>query len=439
MSAFERYERLPDRLPDLLTEIAAPHIPDYTDEVLAVTVATRQRPRWTFLERWLPMILVRQRVTAPPVPWRPLLALITILALLAAGLFIAGSVRHVPPPFGPARNGAVVYDSNGDIYVRDAIQSQSRILVPGSSRDFAASFTRDGERLTFLRLTGGTAGTTTERLSFMVANADGSNAIDVTGPLIAPNWMDLSPDDSTLVVHAADPKQPSFLSDDQRSRLYLVDLRHPAAPKPIPIALAAETVPSFRGPDGAEIVFRGRQVVGQAIRSGIFAVHPDGSGLRNLTPVDGDPDNAYQQPLLSPDGRYLVYTSWSDVSSNLQAHLVDLTTGAQRQLSELGSSDGYPSFSPDGTRVVYVHYFQTHDQMMLLTVAPGSKPVTAGPQYPLVDGQYISAMFSPDGKLVIVNDPGSKETRIVDAATGGDGDVLPWSGGNLSGWQRLAP
>ena len=48
MSSFERADRLTAELPDLLVKIAAPHIPDYTDDVLAVTAAIRQRPRWTF-------------------------------------------------------------------------------------------------------------------------------------------------------------------------------------------------------------------------------------------------------------------------------------------------------------------------------------------------------------------------------------------------------
>jgi Tol biopolymer transport system component len=437
MSIFERSDRLTAELPDLLTEIAAPRVPDYTDDVLAVTAATRQRPRWTFLERWLPMILTRQRLAFPALPWRPLIAVITILALLAAGVLIAGSSRPLPPPFGPARNGALVYDSGGDIYLRNAVDGQSRVAVGGGPQDFAPSFTRDGRHLTFLRLTGGTAGTSSERISFMVANADGSNPIDATGGLVAPNWMDLSPDDSTLVVQAVDSHQPNFLSDEQRSRLYLVDLKHLGAPTLIPIPLAAETVPSFRGPDGAEIVFRGRQVVGQEIKSGVFAVHPDGTGIRPLTKADGDANDGYQQPLLSPDGRWLAYTEWVNADSVLRMHLVDLQTGVHRQLTPPGASEGYPTFSPDGTELVYLRFVGDDSQVMLRLVAPGSPAMEAGPRYRSVT-QNVGGVFSPDGRSVIVSDQDAKETRIVDATTGGMGTVLPWAGGSCCGWQRLA-
>src|SRR3954447_16333694 len=103
MSAFDRYGRLPIELPDLLTEIAAPRTPDYTDDVLGVTAATRQRPRWTFPERWLPMALIateRLPVRAP-IPWRAVAGVaLLLLALIAAALLAAGGRRTLPAPFG---------------------------------------------------------------------------------------------------------------------------------------------------------------------------------------------------------------------------------------------------------------------------------------------------------------------------------------------------
>ena len=47
-------------------DVAAPRTPDYTDAIVQLTAGRRQRPRWTFLERWLPMSLV----TLHPVPTR---------------------------------------------------------------------------------------------------------------------------------------------------------------------------------------------------------------------------------------------------------------------------------------------------------------------------------------------------------------------------------
>ena len=431
MTAFEPYGRLPAELPDLLHEIAAPRLPDYTDEALAVTAGIRQRPRWTFPERYLPMIITRQRLMLPTVPWRPILVVLAILALITAALFVAGQ-RRVPPPFGPARNGAVVYDRDGDIYIRDTLDGAERLLVGGAGNDIAPGFTRDGRRLTFLRLTGSEE---SGSIDVIAVNSDGSNLTTIATGLIAPNWGDLSPDDSTFVFHAVDPSLLNVGNDDRRSRLWVLDLNHPTAPKQIELPLAWETVPSFRGPDGREIVFRGARSEYGVEKTGVFSVHLDGTGLTPLTPTDGKGTDDYQQPLLSPDGRYLTYTSWAP---GLQLHLRDLTTGDDRILTLPGLDEGYATFSPDGSRIVFIRYTGGAGQAFVLPIAPGSKPIAAGPAYRLVEGEYISTSFSPDGKWVIVSNPATKETRLVDAATGGMGEVISGPPSGFS-WQRLAP
>ena len=74
MSAFDRSDRFQQELPELLTAIAAPRVPDYVDDLMASVAATRQRPRWTFPERWLPMgVTARRPVFFPPVPLRSII------------------------------------------------------------------------------------------------------------------------------------------------------------------------------------------------------------------------------------------------------------------------------------------------------------------------------------------------------------------------------
>jgi Tol biopolymer transport system component len=438
MTAFEPTDRLAAELPDLLVEIAAPRIPDYVDEVFAITAGTRQRPRWTFPERWLPMIIVRQRLMVPTIPWRPVLAVVLLLALLATALFVSSQQRRLPPPFGPARNGALVYDRGGDLFVRDDLAAGERLLVGGATTDFAPWFTRDGRHLIFLRRTAGSEGSPDERLDGFVADLDGSNPVDVTGPLFVPNWSDLSPDDSTLIVQAADPTAISFGSDDTRSTLYRVDLRHPGgAPQRIDLpGVEAATTPSFRGPDGAQIVFRGLVRNGPTLHSGVFAAPAGGGTAQPLTPTNGDVAGGYQQPLLSPDGRLLTYTTWLD--PYLQIHIVDLASGEDRTVTPGGWSEGFATFSPDSSRIVFIRYFEGSDQIWIRPVS-GGDAVPAGRVYPQVDGDYIQGSFSPDGRIAVVSDPAARETRLVDPLTGGEGDPVPWDAGGGFGWQRLAP
>ena len=68
MTAYDTLER---DLTDWLGDAAAPRVPDYTDAIVQLAVGRRQRPRWTFLERWLPMSVVQLHpVTHPRFPWR---------------------------------------------------------------------------------------------------------------------------------------------------------------------------------------------------------------------------------------------------------------------------------------------------------------------------------------------------------------------------------
>src|SRR6185295_6095596 len=107
-------------------------------------------------------------------------------------------------------------------------------------------------------------------------------------------------------------------------------------------------------------------------------------------------------------------------------------------VSRPGGSEGFATFSPDSQRLVFAAY-GTEQNQIIVSAVDGTARMPTGPVYRQVEGQFISGTFSPDGRYVIVNDPASKETRLVDITTGGDGEVLPWSEGRLTGWQRLAP
>jgi hypothetical protein len=432
MSAFDRSDRFQVELPEILTDIASPRVPDYVDDLLAQTAATRQRPRWTFPERWLPMgVIARRPLFFPTVPWRTLVTVALLIALLAVALFVAGSQTKVPPPFGPARNGALVF-GEGDIYLRDSLSGSTKLAVGGAADDFAATFTRDGRRLLFLRRTEGLAGSVNEKIQMMAANPDGSGAVAVTGPLVSPDWWDIAPDDSAVVVATGDPSFGQYLK--------VANIRHPGPMRQIDVGDPPMrfSFPNLLGPTGTEIVFRGNTRTPDGRRSGLFAVHLDGSGLRPLTATDGL-DNDYLFPQPSPDGHYVTYTTWDSDAKLDRIHALDLQTGTDRIISDPALDQGYATFSPDSQWILFNTYGFERNQITVARVDGSGPQLRMGLNYPRVNDLYISGVFSPDGKSVLVNDPGSKETRLVDAASGGDGELLPWSAGTISGWQRLAP
>ena len=83
-----------DALRDGLIELAGSSAPDYRDDILQRVAGTRQRPRRSFIERWLPMSLITARSsTAPPLRAAWMLLLIGLLtAALVTSLVIVGSM-----------------------------------------------------------------------------------------------------------------------------------------------------------------------------------------------------------------------------------------------------------------------------------------------------------------------------------------------------------
>ena len=153
MTTFDRFER---RLPELIDDLASATVLDYFDDMLQRTTRSRQRPSWSSLERWLPMGVIAQRVPVRPVPWRPI-AMVALLGLLAAAALIyAGSRQHTPPPFGLARNGALVIGTaDGDIVTVDPATGTTTPLITGPTIDSGPFFSKDGQRIVFDRRAAG--------------------------------------------------------------------------------------------------------------------------------------------------------------------------------------------------------------------------------------------------------------------------------------------
>jgi Tol biopolymer transport system component len=171
---------------------------------------------------------------------------------------------------------------------------------------------------------------------------------------------------------------------------------------------------SWRPPTGDEIVFRGEPAVTGDPLPGIFAVHPDGTGLRELTTRPAHSGDDYQTVAVSPDGSLVAYRDDGD-PGGFQQHILDLRTGADSILpGPKGQFGG--SFSPDGTMVVYLR--GVADNKVRLVVAPvdGRDPgLELGPAAPFgSDGPTINNYsWSPDGTAVLANYDDEKVARLL--------------------------
>jgi Tol biopolymer transport system component len=425
MSA-ERFDR---DFADLLTELAEPRFPDYFDDVLERAVSAKQRPAWTFPERWLPMnVLARRPAFAPALPIRTIALLIALLLVLLATVIVgvgALLLQGQPAPqFGIAANGLLTYGFDGDIYTARADGSEPRVIIGGPTIDVAPAFSRDGLSLSFIRVISDDP----EVVAVMAADADGSNVRTLVEPEQSAgiHWHTLSPKGDVLALtnEAVSPRFSILsLSDGTRTALEL----------PVDVG------PHEWLPSGEEIVLIGEAASGPA-RQGIYAVRPDGSGFRTI--VEPKADTSIMDLAVSDDGRYIAYSAFF---GNIGIwYLVELATGESRlQLAPIGQHQLFPVFAPDVSRVGFMRYSNerggTIDAQVF--VAPIDDPAAAvgvGPSLRIQSGtDGLRPQFSPDAKSVlIVSDSG--RLWLADLATSEYQELTVEFDEPYFGWQRRA-
>jgi TolB protein len=426
MNTSDRFELT---VAEWLHEDADHHLPDHLGEVLERTATTRQRPAWSSLERWLPMDTAMQaRNLVSPRVGRVVLVVALVAALLALLVLGVGRRQRLPEPFGPARNGMIAASAKGDIVSVDPATGVSSPLIAGPSSDFGPSFSRDGTRFLFLRSADpliSSAG-----VLLVVANADGSGAHAVSPAVGGLDWVDWSPDGTQI----------AFLSRTLgRGQINIVNADGTGLRR-LEVGRPANQL-SWLPPSGTEIVFRGEQLLDSDPPSAIFAVHPDGTGLRRISTRLARDGNDYQDLSVSPDGSRIAYRGVAP-DQPFTVHVLDIATGDDRVIpAPGGTSQGGPVFSPDGRSLTYLRWFADKSTQLIVASADGNGFGSAlGPHGPFgPDGPSITNYsFSPDGTAVLANYDAEKLARLM-PVDGSPGSVIARGDVTLPAYQRLAP
>ena len=79
----------------------------------------------------------------------------------------------------------------------------------------------------------------------------------------------------------------------------------------------------------------------------IYTSNPDGSGKTKATRGTA--------PSFSPDGKKIVYTSWSGPTDS-ELYIINANGGGRTRVTNNSENDLYPSFSPACKRIVYTSY-----------------------------------------------------------------------------------
>jgi dipeptidyl aminopeptidase/acylaminoacyl peptidase len=437
MTAFDRFDPFERRIAEAIDEIAAARLPDYLDDVFQRTERTSQRPRWTFLERWLPVdTTLSPGLRIGRVPVRALVLLMLLLAIVGGVLLVyVGSSRRVPPPFGPARNGSLAYLAKGDIYVRDGITGDARILIGGDGDQFAPDYSPDGTQLSFIT-------TRSDGDHFATANADGTAIREIA--LIPPTGnaqAQWSPDSASMgLIYDVDGTPQLSIVPVRGGPTKVIDL---GGLRPLDLA--------WQPPAGQRILVRVQAERDDSVT--LYTINPDGSDLRALAPWRDSGFGAkytMSGPVWSPDGKRIAYNSVEvdpgASASHFRVHVMN--ADGTNDVPVVGPTDpliqqAWPHFSPDGRSILINQWrFKGDDPSAegWLGIMPADLSAPArdiGHKFRGGEDTGLPSYWSPDGTHVITRVNNVSQVWSVDPITGED-QILDWAG-DLPGWQRQAP
>jgi hypothetical protein len=405
-----------------LHEQAGRGAPGYLDEVLVRTTRTRQRPAWSSLERWLPMVLTAHPRFVARLPLgRALLVGAVLLALIGIAIIAVGSrVPRVPAPFGLATNGQIAYWADGDISAADPDGTHVHPIVAGPTEDFAPLYSRDGTRVAFWR-----AATAHESM-LMVAAPDGSAVRPVLPEVLTDaDWFEWSPDSRSLaVVHTANDTRVLSIVDVDRGTIRMLDVG----------GLVVDNSVYWRPGTKSELIFTSHAGSGDSMQAGIYSIQAEGGPPTAIAPsVTGGAE--YLNLDLAPDGRTLTYWRWQELKGS-HIHRLDIATGVDRELRFDPSATGETGLlhSPDGT-LVLIQREDTVGQVMIAPADASRAGILVGLRFDLNADPWYG--FSPDGQTVFVGFAG-EQPQFFDVTTGAS-RTGPATPSECCTWQRLAP
>jgi Tol biopolymer transport system component len=251
------------------------------------------------------------------------------------GRMIAFDRRVGPIGAPPPGNGACRV-CHGEIFAVNADGSGLRNLT-GNAGGGVPAWSPDGEQIAFSRDNGFTP-------NLYVMNADGSGRRRVTQEPIHVWGASWSPDGQRLTFASGVPGNPGEFD------IYVVNVAGSGQQK-LTQAPNLEYAPAW-SPDGRTIAYlRTRGTSNRKLgdlAAEIYLMNADGSGQRRLVPVSIS-DSSFSW---SPDGRTIAFVSKRD--GNDEVYVVNVDGSGLRNLTRSSTRDGHPVWSSDGRTIGFV-------------------------------------------------------------------------------------
>ncbi len=411
-----RPESLERDLTAWFAEHESPHLPDLTDDILWLTAGTRQRPRWSFSERWLPMsVTTLGQRTFEPFPWRSigLLAVLALLIAAVAGAYVGGQTR-LPAPFGLAANGLVAYAQNGDTFAVDPVTGTRLAITTGPGDDIEPRWSRDGTRIVVMRRSGA-------ETRLVIVDPRSRDIIATSDPVTGydTDTVSWSPDGRFLTIGTgAGGSATLHLVDASTGEMTLLAIDY-----------AGLDVYWRPGTNGELLVLTGN---GPDVALSVVNID-DGTAIEVARPLR--PGASLRPTGWTADGRRVVYTR-GDEDDVLRTHVRDMATGAEVRIDA-----AHGRISNDGTRMVA---FDGSGRMCIVPLSAGPCVRIGAPSQQFDPGHAFGGFWSPDDAW-IVSRPGIEDLTPPDygaVLVDPDGAALDqpsWLADGGVSWQRVAP
>ena len=333
-------------------------------------------------------------------------------------------------------------DGNSEIYVMNPDGTQPINLTNDLSDDRFPVWSPDGTKIAFVATRDGNS-------EIYVMDADGSN----------PRNLTTHPESDYFPAWSPDGNMIAFMTDRESSVPLILD----ATPKimiefnveifvmnadgtgqtNLTEHVAWDGFPSW-SPDGEHIVFQTDRdnswihveiTLPDDLGREIYAMDDDGSNQVRLS--NSPEDDIY--PSWSPDGSKIVFQSYRD--GNAEIYVMNTDGTGQTRLTNHPDTDSMPTWSPDGGWITFHSYRDGNPEIYKMTVAgisttrlTNSTDWDWGPSWSL-DGLQIVFQSSRDGNSEIyrMNADGSSPERLTNDA---DWDFHPFWG--TFGWMPPA-
>src|ERR671931_358519 len=247
----------------------------------------------------------------------------------AAGLLAAATLIVVARAAAAPGNGRIAYEAGGSMYAIDAAAGAPALLRAG----YLPAFSPDGARIAYAETPAG---------SISVANADGSDP----GSVATDHFL-------SELVWSPDGTRIAYISGSYSAGFAVSVAKANGSGFSVVSEDASADAPPSWSPDGTELAFT------TTTDADIAVAKADGSGLHQLSQTQVDPN---APPAWSPDSLRLVFGSREFVGYTkvgpyyrYNVNTVGADGVGERRLTDSpsGNAGSNPVWSPDGRRIVF--------------------------------------------------------------------------------------